>query len=169
MEIIDIVDEHDTVVGSGDIRTVHKKKLLHRTAGVLIFKDSSRKEMAIQKRSMSMVNAPGKWAHTSGHIPTGDTYLEAAKKELQEEMFHGIPFPELEYEKLFKIHKHGDGDEELITIYAVEYDGELAPDHGEVEVIAWVSLEQLYGELQDEKYTETFREVMEAYKSISST
>ena len=84
-EIFDIIDEHDNVIGQASREEAHKKSMLHRIVDIFIF--NSKGELLLQKRSEKKDTNPGLWTFSAGgHVEYGETYLEAANKELEEEL-----------------------------------------------------------------------------------
>jgi len=89
-ELFDVVDENDIVVSSQERHFVHVNKLLHRAVHIWIF--NNRGELFLQKRSYWKENHPGLWCSSvAGHVSTGENYLEAAKRELFEELGANVP------------------------------------------------------------------------------
>jgi len=85
MEMLDIVDENDNVVGSASQKEIYEKLLPHRIAHVLVFNE--RGEMALQMRSATKGFCPLHWSTTAGgHVQSGETYEQAALREMQEEL-----------------------------------------------------------------------------------
>lgn len=86
LEILDIVDENDNVIGQQSKRDVHAgKNILHREVGVLIFDEQNR--ILLQQRSFKKRFSPGAWTISAiGHVPAGKTPEEAAHMELTEEL-----------------------------------------------------------------------------------
>jgi isopentenyldiphosphate isomerase len=85
-EYFDIVDEKGRIVGRATRRECHGNPgLIHRAVHVLLF--SSRGELFLQKRSPTKDIQPGKWdTSVGGHLNVGETYAQAALRELEEEM-----------------------------------------------------------------------------------
>ena len=84
-DIFDIVDVFDNVIGQKPRSEVHAKGLKHRAVHVLVFNDEN--EIFMQKRSASKDTWPGAWdASRTGHVDTGETYFEAALRELDEDL-----------------------------------------------------------------------------------
>ena len=89
-EFLDIVDDKNEVVGSAPYDEVYSKRLNHRIIHVLIFNDKG--EIFLQQRSAKKEFRPGHWVTSAGgHVQKGETYEQAAKRELKEEL--GIDTP----------------------------------------------------------------------------
>lgn len=70
------VDENDAVLGEVDREKAHKEGLLHRVAAIYLVND--RGEILVNERAKD-----GYLDHSSaGHVDVGESYLEAAKREL---------------------------------------------------------------------------------------
>lgn len=84
-ERFDIVDENDTVIGQALRRNVHRNiSLIHRSITVLVFIHD---KLLVQKRSQTKDTYPGYWTSScGGHVLSGDSYEETAKRELTEEL-----------------------------------------------------------------------------------
>jgi isopentenyldiphosphate isomerase len=84
-EQIDIVDDDDNVIGVSDIKTAHEKKLKHRVVGVFVFDREGR--LYLQKE-----NKYGRYdLSVGGHVSQGETYGDAVKREMKEELGLNIP------------------------------------------------------------------------------
>ncbi len=84
-EIVDVVDEDDAVVGSSTVGECLAKGLLHRAVAVLVIRSSG--EFVIQRRSRKDRWHPGLWTIScTGHVRAGESYDEAAGRELHEEL-----------------------------------------------------------------------------------
>jgi 16S rRNA (adenine1518-N6/adenine1519-N6)-dimethyltransferase len=90
MELLDIVDEHDQVVGTAPYSDAYSKQLPHRIVHVLIRNDSG--AMVLQKRSQQKSFCPGHWSTAvGGHVQAGESYEQAAQRETREEL--GVELP----------------------------------------------------------------------------
>ncbi len=138
-DIFDIVDENDQVVGQATRSEAHAKKLRHRAVHVLIF--NAEGEVFLQKRSQNKDTWPGAWdSSCSGHVDSGEDYLTAAHRELEEELGYK---PEQELEMLFKLLPCEDTGEEFIHVYRVNGNGPFRLNHDEIEIGEWKPISNL--------------------------
>jgi isopentenyl-diphosphate delta-isomerase type 1 len=85
LEILDVVDADDRVVGAMERGEVHRKRLFHRSVHVFVFDEEGR--LYLQRRSLAKEEHPGKWdSSASGHMDRGESYEAAAARELEEEI-----------------------------------------------------------------------------------
>ncbi len=83
-DLVDIVDEHDEVIGTETRGKVHMAGLLHRE--INIFFMTPRGELIFQRRSMAKDSNPGLLCTAvSGHVDAGMKYEDTAVKEMEEE------------------------------------------------------------------------------------
>jgi isopentenyldiphosphate isomerase len=86
MELFDLVDDKDNVVGTTDKQTAHANRQLHRVVAVYVFNEAGELYVQIHKAG------GGKYDHSvGGHVSKGETYAFAAQREAQEEL--GIKQP----------------------------------------------------------------------------
>ncbi len=84
-ERFDVVDDQDQVLRPASRREVHEQGLRHRA--VHIFVCNAKGELWLQKRSEWKDRHPGLWdSSAAGHLDAGETYAQAAQRELNEEM-----------------------------------------------------------------------------------
>ena len=84
-EVLDIVDEKNVVIGEAPIDQIYEKRLNHRIVHVLIFNDKG--EIFLHQRSAKDDFCPGHWCTSAGgYVKKGETYEQAAKRELQKEL-----------------------------------------------------------------------------------
>jgi 16S rRNA (adenine1518-N6/adenine1519-N6)-dimethyltransferase len=83
-ERVDIVDENDRVIQT-DVRANVKDSDILRAAVVFIMTSDGR--VVLQLRSKSAHRYPSHWdCSAGGHVMTGETYAQAALRELEEEL-----------------------------------------------------------------------------------
>jgi isopentenyldiphosphate isomerase len=85
-EYFDIIDEQGAVIGQASRASCHGDPgLVHRVAHVLVVDRNDR--IFLQKRSMRKDIEPGKWdTSVGGHLQVGESYDQAAVRELEEEL-----------------------------------------------------------------------------------
>lgn len=85
-ELFDLVDENDKVIGTVKRRETNRNpKRIHRAVCILVF--NKKGQLFLQKRSKTKDTYPGYWTiSASGHVRSGQTYRQAAIKELKEEL-----------------------------------------------------------------------------------
>lgn len=83
-EILDVVNENDEVTGQAERDKIHRVGLLCRLVYVCFYTAGG--DVILQKRSLTKKNDAGKLTSTvSGHVASGQNYLEAALRETFEE------------------------------------------------------------------------------------
>ncbi len=124
MEYFDVVDENGLPTGQIVSRAqAHRDGTPHRTAHIWVV-DRENGRVLLQMRSLKKDSYPGMYDTSSaGHIPAGEEPLEAAMRELSEELgieaspeeltyigqirlvfeevFHDTPFRENEYSQVY--------------------------------------------------------------------
>ena len=84
-EFLDVVNDEDIVVDRQTRQKCVEQGLLHRA--VVVFLKNHRGETYLQKRSGRVLFYPGYWcASAGGHVSSGESYLEAARRETREEL-----------------------------------------------------------------------------------
>lgn len=108
-EYLDIVDENGQPTGETIERSIaHQKGILHKSVHIWIMNDLG--EVILQKRSPSKKINPNKWTSSAaGHMEAGETVLEAAKKEICEEV--GLEVTDNHLKKLFSYKSKLVGDD----------------------------------------------------------
>lgn len=148
-EQIDILNSKGEKTGKTLSYTeTHKTGSIHRTVHVWFL--NSKKQLLLQKRSKSKRAYPGAWdISVGGHISAGQTSLEAAKRETEEEL--GKTLPDEAFTLLFTVrqprteHKKDFIDEEFNDVYLVKYDADISDfsvQKDEVDEIRWINLDE---------------------------
>jgi isopentenyl-diphosphate delta-isomerase type 1 len=163
-EVIDIVNENDEVIGKGDREEVHGK-FPHRT--VHIFVINSKGELYIQKRSLKKKNFPSYWdSSSSEHVISGETYEEAAKRGLKEEL--GIDASNLKF--ILELSPSELNHKEFIRLYVCRYDNEMKLDRNEISEGKFIGMNRLSNEIkQGKNFTPVFSMLFEVFRQKSNT
>lgn len=84
-EKVVLVDENDNEIGTMPKMEAHQKALLHRAISVFIF--NSKGKWLLQRRALHKYHSSGLWSNAAcTHPRPRESYLEAAKRRLEEEM-----------------------------------------------------------------------------------
>lgn len=132
-----VVDENDNVIGYATRSECHNRGLIHRSVYVIVLND--RGEIFLQKRSQSKDLYPGYYAcSASGHVEYGESYEEAARRELMEEL--GI---EASLKELCKFKCFSNVEREISVLFVCRYNGSFRLNSKEVSGGEFVSIEDL--------------------------
>lgn len=153
-EFFEIVDEEDRVIGQAARSRCHgDPSLVHRVAHVLVF--NRRSELLLQKRSMSKDVQPGKWdTSVGGHLDPGENYLEAACREMEEEL--GIRGASMTF--LYHSRIRNDFESENVATYLVSYSGEIRFNPEEIDEVRFWTAEEIEAALGTGIFTPNFEE-----------
>ena len=159
MPNITIVNKNDEVIGAVCEKEVYEKKHTHRIVHVLLFNNEGK--MMLQMRSKTKSFAPSYWVTSAGgRVDEGETYEEAAYREMKEEI--GIR------EELKEINKHyynhtTPGLNLFMTVYRADYKNEdLVLCEREVDRVEFFSIDEIKKMIASgEKMTEELKFVIE--------
>lgn len=113
-EILEVVTMDDRVVGTATRSEIHAKGLIHRAVHLFVFNESG--EIYVQRRSENKDMHPSKLdSSAAGHVDPGESYTDAAIRELDEELSLRDPVEEIlsvtarpetdnEHVKLFRVY-----------------------------------------------------------------
>ncbi len=145
IELIDVLtpDGHSTGIRKPK-DAVHRDGDWHRAAHVWIV--SPRKHVLLQRRSLRKENNPGLWdVSAAGHLSAGESAIEAAVREVREELGLSIAPDELRFLATMRescvLNQSTYFDMEFHEIFVVEREVELASltlDPEEVAEVKWV-------------------------------
>lgn len=138
-EILDLVDENDNVIGEVKISEANSNpQIIHREVAIFIFDD--RKMVLLQQRSFQMIHQPGLWTiAAAGHVTKGLTPLEAAHKELKEELGFDTDLKFVE-----KFRYNIPTESRFMSLFLGKYSGqEIIPDPGEVAQTKFFNREEV--------------------------
>ena len=153
-ELIDICDEHNNLTGIQDWKNkAHQTGLWHRGAHIWIY--NSKKELLLQLRAKEKPLYPNMWdISVAGHVSTGEQPIQAALREIKEEIGLSVKKSNLSF---FKIIKHKTifkkiKNNEFYYVYFLKIDkkiNELKLQKEEVQKVKFISLKELEKELKN--------------------
>lgn len=158
-EIFDVVDIEDKVIGQASRLEVHKKGLLHRAVHMMVFNSAG--ELFIQKRVMTKDDNPGLLDTSSaGHVSSGEDYLSAAHRELEEEL--GVK-SDLHF--FIKISACQEILFEHLEVYYCKTDQQIIIDESEISEGRYWSVEELHEALKKspDEFTSSFKVIWNLY------
>jgi isopentenyl-diphosphate delta-isomerase len=136
MEYLDVVNDQDMVVGKASQKEVYEKLLRHRIVHIMVLNDKG--EILLQKRSAKKAYMPLHWVTSAGgHVQSGETYEQAARRELKEEL--GIqPLLELKYKDSYIIGEAGIS--KFLTTFHTSSSQEMVLEPEEVDSVEYFPL-----------------------------
>ena len=149
-ELVDIVDEFDHVVDSIPRRVMSAERLRHRAVFIAVVDGMGR--LLVHRRSPAKDVWPG-WCDIAvgGVVGAGETYLEAAHRELAEEI--GVTTETLAEIDLGESRPYDDDQVSLMArCYVVTSQGPFTFDDGEVVEAWWVHRDGLNDLLRRERF-----------------
>ncbi len=138
VELIDIVNGWDEVVGTATFDEVYEKRLFHRIVHIFLF--NAQGEIALQKRSVKKKFCPGYWSTAvGGHVQSGETPEEAALREGQEELGKRLPITFAHKD----FYEDAAGNKKWLSTFNAPYDGPFDLNPEEVEEVRYFSKQQI--------------------------
>ena len=136
-EQFDLVNECNRVIGQASRHEVHTQRLLHRAVHIFVF--NRKGELFLQKRSRWKDANPGRWdSSAAGHVSAGQSYDEAAARELQEEL--GVSAP---LERIGELPATRATGFEFVQVYKAEHPGPFTWPAAEIETGSFFPIEML--------------------------
>lgn len=146
-ELVDVVDDDDQVIDTVSRAEMRARNLQHRAVSIAVLGSDGR--LLVHRRATTKDVWPGMWDLAAGGVvAAGETYEDAARRELAEEL--GIVVDD--WEEL------GEGrfaDESVTMIgrgFIVVHDGPFAFTDGEIAEVRWVDRDGLAALLANESF-----------------
>lgn len=133
-ERFDVVDDLDRVIGVATRGEIHRRRLRHRA--VHIFWLRSDGQLCLQRRSFAKDNSPGELSSScAGHVDAGESYAQAALRELREEL--GIRAQDGEMAEVDYAPAHAELGNEFVRSYLLRGDHATVLAEHEVDSLLW--------------------------------
>jgi len=141
LELLDVVDAKNRVLGCADRPLIHQLGLRHRAVHVLIFNRLG--QVFIQLRSLQKQAQPGLWdSSVSGHVDHGEPCRQAAIREMAEEV--GV---RAEAKLCLVLPAQAATGFEFSYLYQCQYDGPVVLQPEEISDGRWLAPVRLTREL----------------------
>jgi len=174
MELIDVVNEKDEVIGKKDKALVHADGDWHRASRIWVMNSSN--EILLHQRAGNKKILPNFWDTTfGGHVFSGETYGDAARRELKEEL--GMKNFELfEIKKWVGMPNESSSEKLIVKVFLAKFDGDfndLDFDKSEISQLRFVKLsemERIYKTPEERKkfvYMGDFEDVVKTLKAFA--
>ena len=165
-EIFEIVDLSGRVIGRAQRSKVHgNPELMHRSVHVLVLDPGASaddRRIFLQKRSADKDIQPGKWdSSVGGHVAPGESALQAAKREMSEEL--GVAGVDLQL--LYSYLWRTEVETELVSSYLCYYNGPVRILRSEIDEGRFWSFAQIERMLASGVFTPNFEEEFSRLKS----
>ena len=140
IEWLDIVDERNRVVGRAPRDVIHREGHLHRSVHMLLLDGAGR--VFVQRRGFGKDSNPGLWdSSAAGHVDSGEGVLEAAVRELHEEL--GVRVPPEALLRTGGLPPTAETGFEFVEIYRVVSDAPLTLEAEEIAEGRWLGVTEL--------------------------
>lgn len=145
-ELVDVVNEDDVVLRTVSRPEMRRNRLRHRAVFILV--TNSDGKVLIHRRSEAKDIWPGWWdVAIGGVVAAGETYDDAARRELFEEAGFTAEPQEV---------SAGSYDDDAVSLiarcYVVSHDGDVRPQDGEVAEFLWVNRDELRDRLARDRF-----------------
>jgi len=163
-----IVNEADKPVGSATKHDAWVQGLIHRISEVMV--ENHEGLILLQKRAIGLETNPGCWTTSVGaHVDAGETYLEAATREMQEEIgLNGIGLQVMGSYRKDSMYEWRQL-KRFYTVFKtiVPKDTIFQPDPSEVSEVRWFKLTEIKQliEVHQEQFTPGLIEVIKRFYS----
>ncbi len=163
-EFLTVVDNNDVVLGYSTKEDIQRRGLSYRCVQVFLF--NSKNELLLCKRPATKKRFALQWASVMGHVRKGETYEEAARREVMEEL--GIDT------RLTRVTKFNvvDGAHRVFQeIFSGGVAETVLPDKTEISETKFVSIRDLKTDMvtTPNKYAVPFVEAVRSYMKTTNS
>lgn len=159
-EYMDIVDEHDRVIGRDTRARIHARRDIHR--GVHVFVVNGAGELLLQRRARTTREYPDHWdASAGGQVAAGESYEQAAARELEEEL--GCPRGPLRLIAKYDSFSVRQREKRALFEHLCEGPFSLSPH---VEAVCFATPNEVVRLMEVEPFTEGFRRSFALWPSV---
>lgn len=146
-EVIDIVDADDRVIGQATREEMRRRKLRHRATYVLVFNGNG--QLFVHRRTATKDVYPSFFDVAIGGVVTaGESYDEAAERELAEEIgVRGVPL-----RCMLPFRYEDDANQINGMVYSCTYDGPVTLQAEEIVSGEWLDLDKVLEQTQQESF-----------------
>ena len=165
MELLDVIDEGDHVIGQASRAECHANPTLVHRAVQFTLVDPASKLIMISRRSRAKKHDGGLLCFLGEHVTAGEGYEEAVRRGVQEELGVAATASHEAGEHIFA----EATSTERVKFYLVDAarDQHLSWDPDEIEEVLWVTREQL-GTLTVSAMTNHWREEVDWARFVNS-
>lgn len=164
-DILEVVDISGNVIGLAGRSQLHgDPSLIHRVVHVLVF--NKKGELLLQRRSCRKDVAPEKWdTSVGGHVNRGEDILEAAVREMEEELGISGCSPDYLYGYLFS----NSMESELVSTFSCIYEGRIEFNREEIDEVGFWDFKAIKENLGKGVFSDHFEAEIKRYFTGSST
>jgi isopentenyldiphosphate isomerase len=151
-EYMDIVNELDEVIGRDTRASIHARHDIHR--GVHVFVVNGAGDLLLQLRAANRSYYPGHWdASVGGQVAAGESYEDAAARELEEEL--GCPPGPIHL--VANYDSFSTRQREKRALFTHECEGPFSVSAEEIDEVRFVAPSRVSQLMKLEPFTEGFR------------
>ncbi|MCL4456908.1 MAG: NUDIX domain-containing protein [Nitrospirae bacterium] len=163
-EILEIVDRQGNTIATALRSHIHgNPSLIHKVVHVLVFNDKG--ELLLQKRSMNKDVAPGRWdTSVGGHISINEDLIEAAKREMEEEL--GIISENIKH--LYSYIHSNPYESELVYTHSCMHNGPFSFNQDEIDEVKFWNLEDIRNMIGQGILSDNFESEIMKYLSFNN-
>ena len=160
MEILDLVNEKDEIIGTASREEVEEKGLLHRVSYVYVHYNG---KIIVEKRSSAKSTRPKHYSVVGETVKSEESFEESALRGVEEE----VGLEAIDLKKIGKILSldEEENDNKIVELFVCKGKGEIKKQDEEVEEVKLMSKEEIEEFLKtEEKISPAFRDTFKVYK-----